>query len=385
MPSFADRMVSFRFRPPSPRTTQPGRLRHLTLLSAVLLIACGESEPNALGPAPGENSPEDSPALLTFQEGHMGAQFTIRTWAVPSRQEAAKEAVAAAFERIHTLEKIFSDYLVDSEIARLTAIRAGEAVAISPDLFHVLDRAETLSRETDGAFDVTIGPMVRLWRQARKNHRLPTPERVTQARERTGWQKLVLDRETPALTMEADSMQFDFGGIAKGYAADAAMAILQQRGFPQSLVAASGDIVVGDPPPGDEHWKVGIRSLDVVLAGDPDRKLTGSIPLTNGAISTSGDTQQAITLDDVRYSHIVDPETALGLTERIAVTVIGPDTTTTDSYATAVSVLGKERGLAFIEGKEGVECLILQADAEGEITETRSSGFPEVQPVGERP
>jgi thiamine biosynthesis lipoprotein len=245
----------------------------------------------------------------------------------------------------------------------------------------MLVKTETLSRETNGAFDVTVGPMVRLWRQARKNHHLPTEERIAQARKRSGWQKLELDRETPTITLGAEFMQLDFGGIAKGYAADAALAILKQHGLSRSLVAASGDIVAGDPPPGKETWRVGIRSLDVVIADDPDKPLTGSVPLANGAISTSGDTQQAVNIDGVRYSHIVNPVTALGLTERIAVTVTGPDATTTDSYGTAVSVLGKEKGLAFIEGKEGVECLILEADENGTITETRSSGFPDVTPV----
>lgn len=322
-----------------------------------------------------------TPLLLTFQEGHMGTQFTIRTWAPPTEQEAAQKAIKDAFHRVAALERIFSDYLVDSEIAKLTAAPAGQAIPISADLFQVLSRAETLSRETHGAFDVTIGPMVRLWRQARKNHRLPTAERVAQARERTGWEKLTLDRETPALVMEAESMQLDFGGIAKGFAADAAMAILIQRGFPRSLVAASGDIVVGDPPPNAPAWRVGIRSLDVVLEEDPLRHLTGTIALKNGAISTSGDTQQAIILDGIRYSHIVDPQTALGLTERIAVTIIGPDGITTDSLATAVSVMGTEAGLELIASKPGVEGFILEAGSEGKITETRSPGFPEVSPV----
>ncbi len=308
----------------------------------------------------------------------MGTEFTIRTWAGPEQQAAARAAVAEAFARIAALEMVFSDYEVDSEIVRLTTHPPGTAVPISPDLFTVLVKAQTLSEETGGAFDVTVGPMVRLWRQARKNHRLPDADRIAEARKRSGWQKLRLDRETPAVTLEARFMQLDFGGIAKGFAADEAMKILGRRGFTRSLVAASGDIVVGDPPPDQDSWRIGIRSLDVVIADDPDRPLTGAVPLVRGAVSTSGDTQQAVTIDGVRYSHIVDTRTALGLTHRIAVTVIGPDAATTDSYATTVSVLGRERGLAFIESRAGVECLILEADDAGTVTETRSSGFPEI-------
>ncbi len=311
----------------------------------------------------------------------MGTQFSLRLWATPEETDAAKAAADAAFDRIAALERVFSDYQVDSEITLLTTHPPGEKIPISGDLFQVLVKTEQLSRETDGAFDVTVGPMIRLWRQSRKNHRLPTADRVAQARERSGWQKLELDRETPAVTLGAEFMQLDFGGIVKGYSADEALDILKQRGFSQSLVAASGDIVVGDPPPGKDAWRIGIRSLDAVLANDPEHPLTGTVPLLNGAISTSGDTQQAVNIDGVRYSHIVDPKTALGLTHRIAVTVIGPDATTTDSYATTVSVLGREKGLAFIESKPGVECLILEADDRETVSRFTSSGFPEVAEI----
>ncbi|MCB1231630.1 MAG: FAD:protein FMN transferase [Verrucomicrobiae bacterium] len=348
----------------------------IVLAAIVSLASCNRSEPETETAPPTET---DSPALLTFQQAHMGTQFTIRIWADAGAHESAKGAADEAFARIANLEMVFSDYEVDSEAVRLTTKNPpGEPIPLSSDLFHVLVKTETLSRETGGAFDITIGPMVRLWRQARKNHRLPTPEAIAQARERTGWQKLEIDRETPSVTLGADYMQLDFGGIAKGYSADEALTILKQRGFSRSLVAASGDIVVGDPPPGEHAWRIGIRSLDAVLANDPDHPLTGAVNLANGAISTSGDTQQAVNIDGVRYSHIVDPKTALGLTHRIAVSVIGPDATTTDSYATTVSVLGREKGLAFIESKPGIECLVFEADEDGNVTTTKSSGFPEV-------
>jgi thiamine biosynthesis lipoprotein len=342
------------------------------LLAGLTAFAAGCREAT---PPPGEPPAGGESALHTFQQAHMGTQFTIRVWAGPDRTAAAQSAVADAFARIAALERVFSDYQVDSEVVTLAARPVGEAVPVSADLFTLLSRTQTLSRETGGAFDVTIGPMVRLWRQARKDHRLPSPERIAQARERTGWQKLELDPETPAVRLRAAHMQLDFGGIAKGYAADEALQILKQQGFTRALVAASGDIVLGDPPPDREAWKVGIRSLDVEGADSPTT-LTGRVPLVRAAISTSGDTQQAVTIDGIRYSHIVDPRTSLGLTHRIAATVIGPDATTTDSLATTVCLLGREKGLAFIESKPGVECLILEADEAGEITETRSSGFP---------
>ena len=321
----------------------------------------------------------ESPALLTFQEAHMGTQFTIRLWAEPDRIAAGRRAAADAFAEIARLEGLFSDYRADAEIVRIAAAPAGTPAPISADLARLMERALDLSRRTGGAFDVTLGPMTRLWRQSRKNHALPTPERIADARARSGWQRLHLDRGDRTLTFETPRMQLDLGGIAKGFTADAALKILKQRGFSRSLVAASGDIAVGDPPPGREAWRVGVLSLDDVSAKPGG--LTGAVDLVNSAISTSGDRQQAVHIGGEQYSHIVDPRTCLGLIERIAVTVIGPDAATTDSHATAVSVMGKEKGLAFIESLPGVECLILFQDEDGKVTTVKSSGFPPVSEV----
>ena len=139
-------------------------------------------------PSSGSPGSPGAPALLTFQEAHMGTRFTIRVWAEAEAAGTVQEAVQESFSRVAALERVFSDYQVDSEIVRLTAQAPGKAIPISGDLFAVLDRTQALSRETAGAFDITVGPMVRLWRQARKDTRLPDPERIAQARERTGWQ-----------------------------------------------------------------------------------------------------------------------------------------------------------------------------------------------------
>jgi thiamine biosynthesis lipoprotein len=359
------RIRRFRFR---------ATIGHFAIL-ALALPGCRQP-----GPEPAPETQDAEATLLTFREGHMGTQFTIRLWAEPDRIEAGKQAARKAFAEIGRLERLFSDYRADSEIVRIAAAPAGKPVPISPDLSILMERALDLSRRTGGAFDVTLGPMTRLWRQSRKNHTLPTPERIADARARSSWQLLYLDREDRTLTFEKPRMQLDLGGIAKGFTADAAMKVLKRRGFSRSLVAASGDIAVGDPPPGCKAWRVGVRSLDV---SEEPGDLTGAVELAGSAISTSGDTQQAVHIGDAQYSHIVDPKTSLGLTERIAVTVIGPDAATTDGYATAVSVMGKEKGLAFIESRPEVECLILFLDEDGEVTTLKSSGFPPVSEVDE--
>jgi thiamine biosynthesis lipoprotein len=169
-------------------------------------------------------------------------------------------------------------------------------------------------------------------------------------------------------------MVLDLGGIAKGYAADEALQILKDGGFPISLVAASGDIALGNPPPGKKGWSIGLETLEMAEPGE------AAFELANAAVSTSGDTQRFLVIGEKRYSHIVDKETGLGLTDRIGVSVIAPDATTSDSYATAVSILGRMRGMQLIESTAGLECRIVTVDDEGNSEIFLSSGYPE--PIG---
>ena len=146
-------------------------------------------------------------------------------------------------------------------------------------------------------------------------------------------------------------MQLDLGGIAKGYAADQALAVLRSHGLPRALVAASGDIAVGDPPPGKRNWRVAVGKLDATN-GEPARILY----LNNAAVSTSGDAEQFVEIGGRRYSHIVDPRTGVGLTERLQVTVIGRQATDTDSFCHDGQRAGVERGMALLESQhlEGI-------------------------------
>ena len=163
---------------------------------------------------------------------------------------------------------------------------------------------------SDGAFDVTVGPYVRLWRFARKRKVLPTPAEIATARAAVGWQKLRLDPRARTVTLLVPNMRLDLGSIGKGYAADQALQILKGRGIDRALVAASGDIAVGNPPPGQRGWKVGIARL----WWRHQRAPLAPLLLHNAGISTSGDTEQFIEINGVHYSHIVNPATGLGLT-----------------------------------------------------------------------
>lgn len=300
--------------------------------------------------------------LFEAVEPHMGTLFRIKLYAGDERQAGA--AFRAAFERIAALDADLSDYNPQSELNRLCRGGAGHATAVSEDLFRVLAASQKVAAQTGGAFDVTLGPVIRLWREARRSRRLPDEEALREAGSRCGFGKLHLDAAARTVTLDRDDMQLDLGGIAKGDAADQALAVLAGLGIRSALVAASGDLAFSDPPPGARGWKIGVDSLDRAEAG-----FTSILELRNGAVSTSGDQEQGVEIGGRRYSHIVDPVTRKGLESRITVTIVARRGIDADSLATAVSVLGAKRGLAYVERQPGAAALIV---VEGVATHSRA-------------
>ncbi|HSM76807.1 MAG TPA: FAD:protein FMN transferase, partial [Bryobacteraceae bacterium] len=189
------------------------------------------------------------PSLQPFEavESHMGTLIRIKLYAAD--RERAKAGFDAAFSRIAELDASLSDYRAESELNRLCRGPAGHPVKISEDLFRVLAAAQELAAESGGAFDVTLGPVIRMWRQARRDHALPNPAALREAAARTGFHKLHLDEAARTATLDESGMQLDLGGIAKGYAADAALDVLTRMGITSALVAASGDLAFSHAPP----------------------------------------------------------------------------------------------------------------------------------------
>jgi thiamine biosynthesis lipoprotein len=239
-------------------------------------------------------------------------------------------AVRAAFARVHELDDRLSDYKPDSEVSRLSG-QAGR-VRISEDLFRVLSISHELASDSEGAFDVTLGPLVRLWRRARAEARMPSLDMLERARAAAGFRKLRLRPGEVELLVEG--MALDLGGIAKGFAASEALAAMQERGATQAMVAVGGDLAVGDPPPGAAGWRIAIRHEVLTLS--------------NTCISTSGDTEQFAEIGGVRYSHIIDPRTGIGLRNQGEVTVIAPSGALADGLATALGVMDPEAGRALL-------------------------------------
>jgi thiamine biosynthesis lipoprotein len=305
-------------------------------------------------------------ARFEYTRPQMGVPFRIVLYAATQRQ--ADAAARAAFTRIEQLNALLSDYEEDSELSRLSATAGqGQAVPVSEDLWRVLAAGQRLAAQTDGAFDLTAGPVVTLWRRARRQHRLPEPERLAAARAAVGYRHLELNARDRSARLLVPGMRLDLGGIAKGYAVDEALKTLRAHGLTRALVSGGGDLVVGDPPPGTKGWRIEVAPLDA--PGAPPARF---VRLQHRALATSGDVFQHVEIDGVRYSHIVDPRTGVGLTDHSLVTVIARNGLTADALATAVSVLGPKAGLRLVERTAGAAAYIVRQPGENiEAVEAR--------------
>lgn len=304
------------------------------------------------------SGPPEQAALQRFEFTATEMAVAIHVVLYAPGEPAATAAARAAFDRIAQLNAILSDYDPTSEVRRLCDAAAQRPVAVSNELWQVLAAAQGFSRESQGAFDVTVGPVVRLWRRARRRYELPDPERLAAARQLVGYQLVELDPQTRSVRLRKAGMHIDLGAIAKGYAAQEALKTLVAHGIDRALVDAGGDIVVGNAPPERPGWKIGVAALE------PDGPPTRYFWLKNAAVATSGATWQFVELGGQRYSHLIDPRTGMAITGQMNVTVIAADGMTADALASAVSVLGPAEGIKLIERTAGTAALILRKENE---------------------
>jgi len=291
-------------------------------------------------------------------EPHMGTLVRLVVY-TPGEREA-REAFRAAFHRIRVLDETLSDYRPDSELNQITQGAVGKALPVGADLFAVLRASQDLAEATGGAFDITQGPVVRLWREARKTARAPDPEALQEAASRSGFRRVHLDPDRQTVTFDTAGMVLDAGAIGKGYAASEALAVLGRGGVSSALVAVSGDLAFSDAPPGGRGWRIAVHS-----GNPPDVSLPEVLELTHAAVSTSGSSAQHVDIDGQRYSHIVDPASRAGLVDDLTVTVVARHGIEADGLATAVSVLGVDRGLALIDSRPGAAALIIRRTPAG--------------------
>lgn len=286
----------------------------------------------------------------------MGTLFRIKLYAPD--EATAEHAFRAAFARIAALDDILSDYKPTSELNRICKSAVGRPAKVSDDLLRVLAASQQLATDTGGEFDVTLGPVIRLWRQARKDGRVPDTAELARASTYCGYRKLHVYPATHTVKLDKAGMQLDLGGIAKGYAADEALTVLSRFGIQSALVAASGDLAFSNAPPGRRGWSIGIDSFDRANA-----PFTRVLQLSNAAVSTSGDTEQHLDAGGQRYSHIIDPKTDMGLTKGITVTIVARHGIEADGLATAVGIIGAPKGLQLVDSKPDAAALIVKREA----------------------
>jgi len=275
-------------------------------------------------------------------------------------EAAAQDCIAAAFQQQRHVDELMSDYKEDSELSQVNRQAFAEPVHVSEETFAVLEKAKAFSVLSGGAFDVTIGPLGDLWHGAADANVAPTEAQITEARSKVGYEKLLLDPQTRTVRFAVEGMRLDLGGIAKGYAIDLSVAALKEHGAVGGMVDIGGDVMCfGTPPKGKSTWVVGLQDPTVAPDDLATDKLLLTLKVTDAAVTTSGDYRRFTQIQGRRESHIMDRQSGHGANQLVSVTIIAPDATSADALATAVSVLGLDKGLSLIEGLLNTEAILI--------------------------
>lgn len=283
---------------------------------------------------------EASPYTLVEKEQHlMGTLFTVKVYA--NTQDQGGQAIELAFDRARKWQGILSAHDAQSELSALNDAPDGTAFEASDELANALSQAWRYAHVSQGTFDPTFGPCIRLWKRAFSRRELPSLEALSAARDSSGYAKLVIDGNR--ITKTVPGMRIDLGGIGKGFAADRMADVLRGKGITIFCISTTSDVLAGDPPPGRHAWKV-------ARPAQGGQSETVIQELANAAVSTSGDDHQSITIKGTTYSHIVNPETGMGLTDGPkSVTIQAKTATEADALATICRVLTPANALTILE------------------------------------
>jgi thiamine biosynthesis lipoprotein len=310
-------------------------------------------------------------------EVNSGFKLVMGTFArmlvVAPDKRTAQRCIDAAFEQFRQIEALMSWRKEDSEIAHINRDAYANPVRVSEPTFEVLQKSVEFSRLSGGAFDITVGPLMELWRRAEDANHLPTDAELKQTLSRVGFEKLILDANNMTVRFAVDGMKLDLGGIAKGYAVDKAVEAMQKAGAVGAMVDAGGDIrCFGTPSKGKTYWLIGLQDPDVEIEKGESKienLIGGGKPLlilkfTDAAVATSGNYRRFVTVGRKKYSHIVDPKSGYSSESLASVTIICPAAIDADALGTAVTVMGEEKGLALIEQMPGTEAILITSAPE---------------------
>jgi FAD:protein FMN transferase len=291
----------------------------MRILTAFLILFC-------LSPAPAFSSLHD------VREVHyqMGTFLELTLW--HSEDDAAKQLIREAVGEVHRLEEVLSNFDPESDISRFNRLAGKGTTTLAPDLYEILKIALLLSAKTAGYFDVTVGPLVELWRESLSSGFLPSREAVTRTRTLVGYGKLKL-AGSGAAELLAPEMKIDLGGIGKGYAVDRVANLLKAARVISGLINFGGSSIYAiGAPPGQHGWKIGIQGTD--------EKLRGIIYLRDMALSTSGSMGHSWMIGGKRYGHLINPKNGMPMIQARMATVITPSATIAEALTKPLVILG---------------------------------------------
>ncbi|MDH4227895.1 MAG: FAD:protein FMN transferase [Deltaproteobacteria bacterium] len=306
-------------------------------------------------------------APKTLERGFtvMGTELKVKIYSSTAAEEAAAlngfDAVLKEFQRI---EDMMSEWKEGSAISEINRNAGIQPVRTPPELFTVIRASIEVSKITGGAFDVSWAAMRGLWNFTPGSEKVPDKKGIEKRLPLVNYKNIIIDEKNMTVFLKKKGMAIGLGAIAKGYAVDMAMMELKKLGMNNALITAGGDMRVQGKE-GSEKWRIAVKHPR------DKTKLLLSLPLENISISTSGDYERYFIKDNVLYHHIMSPKTGYPARGARSVTIIGPDTMTTDALATAVFVMGAKEGMALVEKLPGIEAIII--DTEGSMT--KSSGI----------
>ncbi len=293
--------------------------------------------------------------LYKYHQVAMGTVIEITL--IADDEEKANKAALQALQEIKRIETLMSPWLDSSDVTRINRSAGKERVKISPETFEVIQKAQEISELSEGGFDITIGPLTELWRRAREKKIPPSIEEVKEKLGLVNFKNIEVDQEGKVFLKKKD-MAVDLGGIAKGYAVDRAFKLLKSLGYINLIVNAGGDLRVGGLK-NNQPWSIGIQNPR------ESQKILARISVSDMAVTTSGDYEKYFIYQGKRYHHIFNPKDGFPIEGCQSVTIVTKDCITADALATAVFVLGAEKGYPLCQKLEGVVCLIV--DKEGKI------------------
>ena len=287
---------------------------------------------------------------LHEEQDIMGTRITVEV--ASDDQQAGQQAIDAVMAEMRRIDRAMSPYRPDSELARLNLHAADRPVPVSQELFTLLQRAQSFSRLTNGAFDITFASAGFLYDY--RQHKKPDPATLRKAVSTINYHNVALEPATHSVHFLKPGVKIDLGGIGKGHAVDQAIRLLRKNAIENALVTAGGDTRVIGARWG-RPWQIGIR--------DPRHKdkMVAMIPLQDVAVSTSGDYERFFEEDGVRFHHIINPKTGDSARALQSVTIIGPDATTTDALSTSVFVMGPTEGLRLINRLRDIDAIIVDS------------------------